>query len=80
MMDGEGGNLLLDLTKALLVRVGNGVKLLRVFLDQLRINPGGEKDMVWFVSYRGFLPTFGDVLRGLVHYVHLSRGDTHCQP
>jgi len=55
-MDGEGGNLLLDLTKALLVRVGNGVKLLRVFLDQLRINPGGEKDMVWFVSYRGGFP------------------------
>jgi len=30
--------------------------------------------------FYGFLPTFGDVLRGLVHYVHQYKGDTHCQP
>ena len=32
-MDGEGGNLLLDLTEALLVRVGNGVKVLGIFFN-----------------------------------------------
>jgi hypothetical protein len=41
----EGSNLLLDFTKALLVRKGNSVKVLGVFLDQLCINPGGKKDM-----------------------------------
>ena len=45
MLGREGSNLLLDFTKALLVRKGNSVKVLGVFLDQLCINPGGKKDM-----------------------------------
>ena len=45
MLGSEGSNLLLDFTKALLVRKGNSVKVLGVFLDQLSINPGGKKDM-----------------------------------
>ncbi len=45
MLGREGSNLLFDFTKALLVRKGNSVKVLGVFLDQLCINPGGKKDM-----------------------------------
>ena len=45
MLGREDSNLLLDFTKALLVRQGNSVKVLGVFVDQLSINPGGKKDM-----------------------------------
>ena len=45
MLGSEDGNLLLDFTEALLVGKGNGVKVLGAFLDQLCINPGGEKNM-----------------------------------
>ena len=56
MLGSEGGNLLLDLTKALLVREGNGVKVLGVVLDQLSINSGGEKDMGLVVFSKGVSP------------------------
>ena len=55
-MGSEGGNLLLDLTKALLVRERNGVKVLGVVLDQLSINSGGEKDMGLVVFSKGVSP------------------------
>ena len=45
MLGSEYGNLLLNFTEALLVVKGHGMKVLGVFLDQLCINPGGEKDM-----------------------------------
>src|SRR5215471_12236792 len=44
-LDSKDGNLLLNLTEALLVGEGNGAKVLGGFLDQLCVNPGGEKDM-----------------------------------
>jgi hypothetical protein len=45
VLGSEDGNLLLDFTEALLVGKGNSVKVLGVFLDQLCINPGGEKNV-----------------------------------
>jgi hypothetical protein len=66
-MDGEGGNLLLDLTEALLVRVGNGVKVLGIFLDQLCINAGGEKDMGLVVFLEGARPVVQLVVKGLLN-------------
>jgi hypothetical protein len=45
VLGSEGGNLLLDFAEALLVGKRNGVKVLRIFLDQLCIHPGREKDM-----------------------------------
>src|SRR5215468_12694866 len=39
---------------------------------------GKEQSSLWFVSYRGFTPSFGDVWRGLVSPVLQCQGDTHC--
>ena len=66
MLGSEGGNLLLDLTEALLVREGNGVKVLRVFLDQLCINPGGEKDMGLVVFPECVRPIVQLAVKGLL--------------
>jgi len=45
VLGSEDGNLLLDFTETLLVGMGHRLKVVGVFLDQLCINPGGEKDM-----------------------------------
>src|SRR5256886_16411474 len=66
-MDGEGGNLLLNLTEALLVGVGNGVKVLGIFLDQLRINSSGEKDMGLVVFPEGACPVVQLEVKGLLN-------------
>ena len=66
-MDGEGGNLLLDLTEVQLVRVGNGVKVLRILLDQLCVNSGGEKDMGLVVFLEGARPVVQLAVKGLLN-------------
>jgi len=66
-MDGEGGNLLFDLTEVQLVGVGNGVKVLGIFLDQLRINSGGKKDMGLVVFPEGARPVVQLAVKGLLN-------------
>jgi len=66
-MDGEGGNLLFELTEVQLVGVGNGVKVLGIFLDQLRINSGGKKDMGLVVFPEGARPVVQLAVKGLLN-------------